>query len=118
MYKRLINKEDLLKQKDQDENSDAISISSLLSLDEVKPMKSHQAMIMLFLCKKRKDKKGINLKRAGLSKSKFSINLSNQENNRIRSKFLIQALHDTADIFGAHHEKIFARYLSDFEFNI
>ena len=66
-------------------------------------------MIMLFLCKKRQDKRGMLLEKSKVSKSKFSINLSNQDTTKIRTKFLIQALHDIADIFGAHHEKIFAR---------
>lgn len=40
----------------------------------------------------------------------FAFNIDNdQEGTKIRTKFLVQALHDVSDIFGAHNEKIFAR---------
>lgn len=66
-------------------------------------------MIMLFLCKRREDKKESVFDKSKLKQSKFSINITNNQDTKIRTKFLIQALHDIADIFGAHNEKIFAR---------
>jgi hypothetical protein len=73
-------------------------------------MKSRNAMIMFFLCKKKKDKNQIGLDKNKQKNVKFSFNLDkNMGNTKIRTKFLIQALHDISDIFGAHHEKIFSR---------
>lgn len=104
-----LNREIFFKKKNKDEE-DAISISSLASLDEDKLIKSRSAMIMFFLCKKKKNTKDVNFGKSRPKYSKFSIKLDEAHtDNKIRTKFLIQALHDIADIFGAHHEKIYAR---------
>lgn len=98
-------KSDFIKQNDED---DVVSLSSLASMDDTKEMISQNAMIMFFLCKKKKGKNQL----ADIGKqraSKFSFNINAKKNfTKIRTRFLIQALHDIADIFGAHHEKIFA----------
>lgn len=104
-----LKREDFLKKKNS-EDEEVISISSLASLDEEKEMKSRNAMIMFFLCKRKKDKNQIGLDKNKQKNVKFSFNLDkNMGNTKIRTKFLIQALHDISDIFGAHHEKIFSR---------
>jgi len=92
----------------QSMEDDSISLSSLASFDEEKPMVSQNAMIMFFLWKKKNDK--VNNIKDIKRQSIFSFNInSNHKTTSIRTKFLIQALHDISDIFGAHHEKIFAR---------
>ena len=92
------------------EVDEEISISSLASLDDEILVQSKHAMVMMFLCKKRSNRRGSVFEKSKIKQSKFSINLSNSDSDtKIRTKFLIQALHDIADIFGAHHEKIFAR---------
>ena len=92
----------------QSMEDDSISLSSLASFDEEKPMVSQNAMIMFFLWKKKNDK--VNNIKDIKRQSIFSFNInSNHKTTSIRMKFLIQALHDISDIFGAHHEKIFAR---------
>jgi hypothetical protein len=102
-----IKRQDVMKRND-DQDVDLISISSLASLEEDKIALSKHAMVMFFLCKKKKQNKNFDKNKS--RKSMFGFNLDSDPNGtKIRTKFLIQALHDVSDIFGAHHEKIFAR---------
>ena len=106
MTKTKIKREDFMKKKKKNEE-EVISISSLASLDEEKLMKSRNAMILFFLWKKKSMKDEINFKNKQ-KYAKFSIKLEDkQTENKICTKFLIQALHDISDIFGSHHEKIY-----------
>lgn len=106
MMQTKIKRQDFMTKKKKNDE-EVISISSLASLDEEKTMKSRKAMVLFFLWKKKNIRDEINFK----SKSKyakFSIKLDDkQTENKICTKFLIQALHDVSDIFGSHHEKIY-----------
>lgn len=96
----------LMKDKQED---DVISISSLASLDEEKPIIWKSAMIMFFLWKRKLDRDQFGIEKVKRRSSMFSFKVSDKNHSRIRTKFLIQALHDLADHFGAHNEKIFMR---------
>lgn len=90
------------------DNSLELSISSLDSYQEEKPMRVKQAMIMLFLCKKRKMSKQKKFLDLATGKYKFSVQWRDTEiDKRIQTETLIKMLHDIKDIYNSHHEKIY-----------
>ena len=61
-------------------------------------------MIMCFLCRKRKLKRKRKLNDIESEIYKYAFT---GKDNKIKTEFLIKAMHDIADIFNSHHEKIY-----------
>jgi hypothetical protein len=90
-----------------------LSISSLESYGQEKEMHVKQAMIMLFLCKKRRKSRQKNID-SETGKYKFSVQWKDTEiEKRIKTEMLIKMLHDIRDIFNSHNEKIYY-HMNDF----
>lgn len=98
-----------------------MSLSSLESIDQKKEIRVREAMIMCFLCKRKKRPSqvintgthatGITSKQHDYNKKscKFSVDLrmNGEQTKVVKTRLLIKAIHDITDILNLHHQKIY-----------
>ncbi|CAI2382878.1 unnamed protein product [Moneuplotes crassus] len=116
--KDLMNKNQFDMTHDKNDQNLELSISSIDSFDEEKQMDIKSAMILLFLCKKRKRSKQKKYLDMATGKYKFSFQWRETEiDKRIKTETLIKLLHDIRDIFNSHNDKVYY-HMNDFiQFN-
>jgi hypothetical protein len=114
MQEEYLNKEKFNITRNKDDEDVELSISSLESFDEEKRMKVKKAMILLFLCRKRKTSKQKKFFDLSTGKYRFSVQWRDTEvDKRIKTDTLIKMMHDIRDIFNSHNEKIYY-HVNDF----